>query len=144
MEIICFQPLIDVEGLVKEDDRKAAVERVKAYFPFMRALRTTVVYATTNRSYDFDSHTSDVQVIADDLALFADLAAEYSKADGGPMLKLGYEHLSWCVLFSYSTSGRASASPALSTPSFTSSPFFVLPFRSFLIVLLYSSQGLPH
>lgn len=95
MEIICFQPLIDVEGLVKEADRNAAVQRVKNYFPYMRALRTTVTYITTNRSYDFDSHTDDMKVIAADLALFADLAAEYSRADGGPMLKVGYEHLSW-------------------------------------------------
>lgn len=95
MEIICFQPLIDVEGLTRPDDRAAAVERVKAYFPYMRALRTTVTYITTNRSYDFASHTNDINVIARDLATFADLAAEYSKGDGGPMLKIGYEHLSW-------------------------------------------------
>ena len=95
MEIITFQPLIDVEGLKKQADRDAAEKRVRAYFPFMRALRTSVTYITTNRSYDFDSHTDDIQVIANDLAFFADLAAEYSKADGGPMLKIGYEHLSW-------------------------------------------------
>ncbi|ORY90314.1 xylose isomerase-like protein [Leucosporidium creatinivorum] len=95
MEIICFQPLIDVEGLVKQADRDAAVQRVKDYFPYMRALRTTVTYITTNRSYDFTSHTDNMGVISSDLALFADLAAEYSRADGGPMLKVGYEHLSW-------------------------------------------------
>ncbi|PWN87286.1 xylose isomerase-like protein [Acaromyces ingoldii] len=95
MEIICFQPLIDVEGLTKQADRDAAVQRVKNYFPYMRALRTDVTYITTNRSYDFDSHTEDMKVIAADLAHFADLAAEYSRADGGPMLKIGYEHLSW-------------------------------------------------
>lgn len=95
MEIICFQPLIDVEGLTKQADRGAAVQRVKNYFPYMRALRTDVTYITTNRSYDFDSHTDDMKVIAADLAHFADLAAEYSRADGGPMLKIGYEHLSW-------------------------------------------------
>lgn len=95
MEIITFQPLIDVEGLTKQADRDAAVVRVKNYFPLMRQLRTTVTYITTNRSYDFDSHTDDMGVIAKDLALFADLAAEYSRADGGPMLKIGYEHLSW-------------------------------------------------
>lgn len=95
MEIICFQPLIDVEGLTKQADRDAAVQRVKNYFPYMRALRTDVTYITTNRSYDFDSHTDDMKVIAADLAHFADLAAEYSRADGGPMLKIGYEHLSW-------------------------------------------------
>ncbi|GAA6043174.1 hypothetical protein JCM8097_008708 [Rhodosporidiobolus ruineniae] len=95
MEIICFQPLIDVEGLVRQADRDAAVQRVKNYFPYMRALRTNVTYITTNRSYDFSSHTDDVSVIAADLALFADLAAEYAKADGGPMLRVGYEPLSW-------------------------------------------------
>lgn len=95
MEIITFQPLIDVEGLTNQADRDAAVERVKAYFPYMRALRTTVTYITTNRSYDLSSHTDDVAVIAADLATFADLAAAYAKADGGPMLKIGYEHLSW-------------------------------------------------
>jgi len=95
MEIICFQPLIDVEGLKKQSDREAAIKRVKSYFPFMRALRTNVTYITTNRSYDFDSHTDDMNVIAADLACFADLAAEYSRKDGGPMLKIGYEHLSW-------------------------------------------------
>jgi 4-hydroxyphenylpyruvate dioxygenase len=94
MELICFQPLIDVEGLTKQADRDAAVQRVKNYFPYMRALRTNVTYITTNRAYD-DSHTDDMQVIAKDLAFFADLAAEYAKADGGPMLKIGYEHLSW-------------------------------------------------
>lgn len=95
MEIICFQPLIDVEGLVNQADREAAVERVKNYFPFMRALRTDCTYITTNRRYDFDNITGEVSVIAADLALFADLAADYARADGGPMIKIGYEHLSW-------------------------------------------------
>lgn len=95
MEIICFQPLIDVEGLISQSDRTEAIERVKAYFPYMRALRTTVTYITTNRSYNFDKHTNDMSVISADLAYFADLAAEFSLADKGPMLKIGYEHLSW-------------------------------------------------
>ncbi|BGO90248.1 hypothetical protein NBRC10512_004769 [Rhodotorula toruloides] len=95
MEIICFQPLIDVEGLVNQADREAAVERVKNYFPFMRVLRTDCTYITTNRRYDLDNITGEVSVIAADLALFADLAADYARADGGPMIKIGYEHLSW-------------------------------------------------
>lgn len=95
MEIICFQPLIDVEGLVGKVEREDAVKRVKAYFPFMRALRTTVTYITTNRRYDFDNISGDIDAIAKDLAYFADLAVEYSQRDGGPMLKIGYEHLSW-------------------------------------------------
>ncbi|PWN36980.1 xylose isomerase-like protein [Meira miltonrushii] len=95
MQIICFQPLIDVEGLTKEEDRKAAAEKVKAYFPYMRALRTNITYITTNRSYNFEDNTGDIRSISADLALFADLAADYSRADKGPLLKIGYEPLSW-------------------------------------------------
>ncbi|GAA5893578.1 hypothetical protein JCM6882_007854 [Rhodosporidiobolus microsporus] len=96
MEMICFQPLIDVEGLVQQSDRDAAVERVKAYFPFMRALRTNTTYITTNRSYEGPTKVSDdVALIAKDLAAFADLAADYAEKDGGPMLRVGYEPLSW-------------------------------------------------
>ncbi|KAM0752621.1 xylose isomerase-like protein [Meredithblackwellia eburnea MCA 4105] len=95
MELICFQPLIDVEGLVIESERAAAVQRVKDYFPYMRALRTDVTYITTNRRYDFENITDDMDVISKDLAYFADLAAEYSAKDGGPLIKIGYEHLGW-------------------------------------------------
>ncbi|KAI5476097.1 3-dehydroshikimate dehydratase [Pseudohyphozyma bogoriensis] len=95
MELICFQPLIDVEGLVIPAEREAAIQRCKAYFPYMRQLRTTVTYITTNRRYDFENITGDIEVIAKDLAYFANLAAEYAKADGGPMIKIGYEHLAW-------------------------------------------------
>ncbi|GAA6049865.1 hypothetical protein JCM3770_004221 [Rhodotorula araucariae] len=94
MEIICFQPLIDVEGLLDATERAAAVERVKNYFPFMRALRTNVTYITTNRRYD-DRITGDVDAVAADLAQFADLAAAYARADGGALLHIGYEPLSW-------------------------------------------------
>ncbi|BGP37644.1 hypothetical protein JCM10449v2_001561 [Rhodotorula kratochvilovae] len=94
MEIICFQPLIDVEGLVHEADRAAAEQRVRNYFPFMRALRTTTTYITTNRDYSPRS-IGDLDLIAADLARFADLAAEYARKDGGEMLRIGYEPLSW-------------------------------------------------
>lgn len=95
MQIICFQPLIDVEGLTIKEDRDFAIKKVQAYFPFMRALRTDITYITTNRSYDFEKNTGDLNRIASDLALFADLAAEYSRADKGTLLKIGYEPLSW-------------------------------------------------
>lgn len=41
--------------------------------------------------------TSDLKTVARDLAELGDMAAAYAKADGEPMLKIGYEGLSWAV-----------------------------------------------
>jgi 4-hydroxyphenylpyruvate dioxygenase len=41
--------------------------------------------------------TSDLQTVAKDLAERGEMAKDYSERDGGRMLKVGYEGLSWAV-----------------------------------------------
>ncbi|UPL03064.1 hypothetical protein LCI18_013998 [Fusarium solani-melongenae] len=75
MRIACTQPLRDIEGNLDPRDRQAAIHRATARFPFMRAFDTDLVFM--------------------DLAELGDLAAEFSRKDGGKQIRIGYEPLSW-------------------------------------------------
>ncbi|KAL3449863.1 xylose isomerase-like protein [Aspergillus insuetus] len=94
MKIACTQALREIEGLLDPIERSAAFERVKARFPFMRAFGTDLVFMCANIRAD-DTATDDLDTVVNDLRELGDAAAEYSDADGGPMLKIGYEGLSW-------------------------------------------------
>jgi sugar phosphate isomerase/epimerase len=94
MKIACTQPLREIEGLLNPAEREAAFERVKARFPFMRAFRTDLVFMCANIRTD-GSATDDLDTVVNDLRELGDAATAYSAADGGPMLKIGYEGLSW-------------------------------------------------
>ncbi|KAL3423075.1 3-dehydroshikimate dehydratase [Phlyctema vagabunda] len=102
MRIICTQPCREIEGIKDPNDRKRALDRVKSRFPFMRAFDTNLVFMCANTRTDAGV-TSDFKTIARDLAELGDAAAAYAQADGGPMIKIGYEGLSWATRNTWSS-----------------------------------------
>jgi len=96
MRIICTQPLRKIEGAKDPKERRANLDIVAKRFPFMRAFDTDMVFMCASIRTDSGA-TTDLKVIARDLAEMGDMAAAYSKADGGRMLKIGYEGLSWAT-----------------------------------------------
>ncbi|KAM5343663.1 hypothetical protein ACJ41O_012200 [Fusarium nematophilum] len=96
MTIACTQPLRDIEGNLEPSERQAAILRVTARFPFMRAFDTDLVFMCSSmRPDDGRASTANFQTVVRDLAELGDLAAEFSQRDGGKMLRIGYEPLSW-------------------------------------------------
>ncbi|KAF4767858.1 hypothetical protein HAV15_002474 [Penicillium sp. str.  len=93
MRIACTQPLRKIEGIKDPVERQATLDLVAKRFPFMRAFDTDLVFMCANIRTD-NGVTSDLKTVARDLAELGDMAAAYSKADGGRMLKIGYEGLS--------------------------------------------------
>ena len=59
----------------------------------MRAFNTDLVFICANIRTD-SGVTSNLQTVTQDLAELGDIAAAYSKADSGRMIKIGYEGLS--------------------------------------------------
>lgn len=96
MRIACTQPLRQIEGIKDPAERRATLDLVAKRFPFMRAFDTDLVFMCANIRTD-DGVTSDLKTVAKDLAELGDMAREYSEADGGCMLRIGYEGLSWAV-----------------------------------------------
>ncbi|KAL2826431.1 xylose isomerase-like protein [Aspergillus cavernicola] len=94
MKISCTQPLRSIEGLLDPEERQAAFKKVTSRFPFMRAFKTDLVFMCANTRTD-ESVTTDLKTVARDLAELADLARTFSEEDGGPVLRIGYEALSW-------------------------------------------------
>ncbi|KAJ3547364.1 hypothetical protein NM208_g1561 [Fusarium decemcellulare] len=96
MSIACTQPLRDIEGNLDPVEREVAIQRVTARFPFMRAFDTDLVFMCSSmRPDDGKTATSNFQTVVRDLAELGDLAAKFSAKDGGRMLRIGYEPLSW-------------------------------------------------
>jgi 4-hydroxyphenylpyruvate dioxygenase len=96
MRIACTQPLRDIEGNLVPAEREAALQRVAARFPFMRAFDTDLVFMCSSmRADDGITCTANFQTVVRDLAELGDMAAEFSKKDGGRLLRIGYEPLSW-------------------------------------------------
>jgi 4-hydroxyphenylpyruvate dioxygenase len=91
LKFVCLQPLREIEGHLDARRRKAAFEAVRSRFPTMRALGIDLVFMCSNIGLSGVSH--DQNIIANDLAELADMAAEFSRSDGGDMLKIGYEGL---------------------------------------------------
>lgn len=106
MRIACTQPLRMIEGIKDPVERRATLNLVAKRFPFMRAFDTDLVFMCANIRTD-SGVTSDLKVVAKDLAELGDMAAAYSKADGGRMLKIGYEGLSWATRNTWSASWEA-------------------------------------
>ncbi|RSL46101.1 hypothetical protein CEP51_015988 [Fusarium floridanum] len=96
MRIACTQPLRDIEGNLDPTERQAAMYRATARFPFMRAFDTDLVFMCSSmRQDDGKMSTADFQTVVKDLTELGDLAAEFSRKDGGKLLRIGYEPLSW-------------------------------------------------
>ncbi|PWY91490.1 xylose isomerase-like protein [Aspergillus sclerotioniger CBS 115572] len=96
MRIACTQPLRKIEGIKDPAERRASLDLVAKRFPFMRAFDTDLVFMCANIRTD-NGVTSDLRTVARDLAELGDMARAYSDADGGPMLRIGYEGLSWAT-----------------------------------------------
>lgn len=94
MEIVCTQPLRTIEGRRDPEQRKAQLGLVAKRFPFMRAFDTDLVFMCSSIDKE-PSSTSDYKTVANDLREMGRMAEEFSRADGGRMLKIGYEGLSW-------------------------------------------------
>jgi 4-hydroxyphenylpyruvate dioxygenase len=103
MQIACTQPLRKIEGIRDPDERAATLDLVAKRFLFMRVFDTDLVFMCSNIRTD-SGVTSDLQVVARDLAELGDMAAAFSRRDGGRMLKIGYEGLSWAVRNTWSSS----------------------------------------
>lgn len=106
MRIACTQPLRKIEGIKDPAERRGALDLVAKRFPFMRAFDTDLVFMCANIRTD-SGVTSDLKTVARDLAELGDMAAAYAKADGGCMLKIGYEGLSWATRNTWSSSWEA-------------------------------------
>jgi 4-hydroxyphenylpyruvate dioxygenase len=94
LRIACTQPLRKIEGIRDAVKRKAALELVAKRFPFMRAFDTDLVFMCSSIDKEPNA-TSDYKTVAKDLAELGQMAEEYSRRDGGRMLRVGYEGLSW-------------------------------------------------
>ncbi|KAL4755681.1 sugar phosphate isomerase/epimerase family protein [Aspergillus foveolatus] len=106
MRIACTQPLRKIEGVKDPAERREILDLVAKRFPFMRAFDTDLVFMCASIRTD-SGVTSDLQTVARDLAELGDMAAAYARADGGRMLKIGYEGLSWATRNTWSSSWEA-------------------------------------
>ncbi|KAI9925418.1 hypothetical protein ASPWEDRAFT_113100 [Aspergillus wentii DTO 134E9] len=106
MRIACTQPLRVIEGIKDPNERKETLDLVAKRFPFMRAFDTDLVFMCASIRTD-DGVTSDLKTVAKDLAELGDMARAYAEADGGAMLKIGYEGLSWAQRNTWSSSWEA-------------------------------------
>ncbi|KAJ5179983.1 hypothetical protein N7492_003193 [Penicillium capsulatum] len=106
MRIACTQPLRQIEGIKDPAERRASLDLVAKRFPFMRAFDTDLVFMCANIRTD-RGVTSDLKTVARDLAELGDMAAAYSRADGGRMIRIGYEGLSWATRNTWSSSWEA-------------------------------------
>jgi sugar phosphate isomerase/epimerase len=96
MRIACTQPLRKIEGIRDPVERREILDLVAKRFPFMRAFDTDLVFMCASIRSD-SGVTTDLQTVARDLAELGDMAAAYAHADGGRMLRIGYEGLSWAT-----------------------------------------------
>lgn len=103
MSIACTQPLRKIEGLKDANARNASFELVAKRFPFMRAFDTDLVFMCASIETE-PLATSDYQIVARDLAELGRMAEEYSLKDGGRLLRIGYEGLSWATRNTWASS----------------------------------------
>jgi 4-hydroxyphenylpyruvate dioxygenase len=94
MRIACTQPLRKIEGIKDPAKRQQSFELVRKRFPFMRAFDTDLVFMCSSIDKEPDA-TLDYKTVARDLAELGHMAEDFSRKDGGRMLKIGYEGLSW-------------------------------------------------
>ncbi|KAF7596791.1 hypothetical protein BBP40_012390 [Aspergillus hancockii] len=106
MRIVCTQPLRKIEGIKDPVERRASLDLVAKRFPFMRAFDTDLVFMCANIRTD-EGVTSDLKTVARDLTELGDMAKAFSEADGGPMLRIGYEGLSWATRNTWASTWEA-------------------------------------
>ncbi|KAL5356469.1 xylose isomerase-like protein [Aspergillus floccosus] len=106
MRVACTQPLRKIEGIRDPVERRATLDLVAKRFPFMRAFDTDLVFMCASIRSD-EGVTSDLKTVAKDLAELGDMARAYSEADGGRMLRIGYEGLSWAARNTWASSWEA-------------------------------------
>lgn len=94
MRIACTQPLRMIEGRRDPQQRRHQLDLVAKRFPFMRAFDTDLVFMCSSIDKE-PSSTSDYKTVASDLREMGRMAEAFSVADGGRMLRIGYEGLSW-------------------------------------------------
>ncbi|GAB7356189.1 hypothetical protein MBLNU459_g6775t1 [Dothideomycetes sp. NU459] len=94
MRIWCTQPLRAIEGRRDPRARAQALRRAAQRFPFMRAFDTTLVFVCSGIECE-PVATADLKTVAADVRELGVLAERFARADGGPMLRVGYEGLSW-------------------------------------------------
>lgn len=97
MRIACTQPLRKIEGIRDADERRLSLDLVAKRFPFMRAFDTDLVFMCASIRAVATGVTTDLKAVARDLAEMGDMAAAFAHADGGRMLRIGYEGLSWAM-----------------------------------------------
>lgn len=103
MRIICTQPLRTIEGTKDPSKRAGRIELVTKRFPFMRAFDTEMVFMCTNIHKE-PVVTTDFQTLVKDLREMSELAEAFSIKDGGPIIRIGYEALSWAQRNTWSSS----------------------------------------
>jgi sugar phosphate isomerase/epimerase len=106
MRIACTQPLRKIEGIRDPVERRETLDLVAKRFPFMRAFDTDLVFMCASIRTDSGA-TSDLKTVSRDLAEMGDMAAAFSKADGGRTLRIGYEGLSWATRNTWASSWEA-------------------------------------
>jgi len=94
MYIVCTQPLRNIEGAKDSIKRAKMMDLAAQRFPFMHAFDTDLVLLCSNIR-TASNVTSDFQTVVRDLQELGDRAAAYARHDGGRMITIGYETLSW-------------------------------------------------
>ncbi|EEH40579.1 3-dehydroshikimate dehydratase [Paracoccidioides lutzii Pb01] len=101
MSIVCAQPLRQVEGAKDPHQRMLNLAGVVKRFPFLRAFDTDMLFICSN--VGAENSTIELKTVANDLREIGDMAAAFSKQDGGPMIRIGYEGLSWALRNTWSS-----------------------------------------
>ncbi|KAK2800048.1 hypothetical protein FQN50_008287 [Emmonsiellopsis sp. PD_5] len=93
MTIACAQPVRQFEGFTDPRQRMMNMAAAVKRFPFLRAFDTDLMFICSN--IGAANSTIDLKAVSNDLREIGDMAAAYSRQDGGPMIRIGYEGLSW-------------------------------------------------
>lgn len=101
--ITCTQPLRKIEGIKDPKERRETLDLLAKRFPFMRTFGTSLVFMCASIRND-SGVTSGLKTVTKDLAELGYMAAAFSKADGGRIMKIGYEGLSWATRNTWSAS----------------------------------------
>ncbi|OAX78677.1 hypothetical protein ACJ72_07014 [Emergomyces africanus] len=101
MTIVCAQPVRQIEGFKDPKQRMDNLASVVNRFPFLRAFDTDMLFLVSN--IGAENSTIELKTVAKDLREIGDMAAAFSLQDGGPMIKIGYEGLSWALRNTWSS-----------------------------------------
>ncbi|SPO29130.1 related to 3-dehydroshikimate dehydratase [Ustilago trichophora] len=93
LEIVCLQPLRDVEGWVSASDRHVAMERVRSRFAIMQALSTPLLLICSQNNPS-PATTGNLDRLVRDFTEISDMAHQFTAVEGHP-IRVGFEALSW-------------------------------------------------